>query len=90
MTQITAVASTAGSGFVSAIAAVDNFFVPTAVSGASSSTYITDQFFGSTSADRVVPVGGAANNGAAAGAFVLVASNASSDRARTLGGRLAF
>jgi hypothetical protein len=90
MTQITAVASTAGSGFVSAIAAVDNFFVPTAVSGASSSTYITDEFFGSTSADRVVLVGGAASDGAAAGAFVLLAVNDSSVRTRTVGGRLAF
>jgi hypothetical protein len=90
MTQITAVASTAGSGFVSAIAAVDNFFVPTAVSGASSSTYITDQFFGSTSADRVVRVGGSADRGASAGAFVLIALNDSSNRDRAVGGRLAF
>ena len=90
MTQITAVASTAGSGFVSAIAAVDNFFVPTAVSGASSSTYITDQFFGSTSADRVVRVGGGAADGANAGAFVLAAIDAASNRFRGIGGRLAF
>lgn len=89
MTQIMSTAPTT-SGYASAIASVDNFFIPTSVSGGSSTTYLTDQYFGSTSADRVVLVGGAASSGAVAGAFFVGAANASSDRGRNLGGRLAF
>jgi hypothetical protein len=77
MTQITAIART-GSGFISAVASVDNFFIATSVSGGSSTTFLTDQHFGSTAADRVVRVGGAADNGASAGAFDVAASNDSS------------
>ena len=89
MTQITAVAAT-GSEYISAIAAADNFFVPTSVAGGSSSTYLTDYLYGSTSGDRVVRVGGGADDGATVGAFLLVAQDASSLRIRNLGGRLAF
>jgi hypothetical protein len=90
MTQITTAAATGGSGFVSAIASVDNFFVGTNQSGGSSSTYLTDQLFASTAADRVVLVGGGAGNGSDAGLFVVVADNAASDRSRRIGARLAF
>ena len=89
MTQITNGAATT-SGFVSAIASVDNFFVGTSTSGGSSTTYLTDQLFASTSADRGVIVGGNAAGGAAAGAFVVLANDTASNRFRSLGARLAF
>ena len=79
------------SNYVSAIAAIDNYFIATSVSGGSSSTYLTDYWYGSTSADRVVPVGGGANLGAAAGAFSVDAGNlAASISGRGFGARLAF
>jgi hypothetical protein len=89
MTQIMSTAPTT-SGFVSAIASVDNFFIATSVSGGSSSTYLTDQYFGSTSADRVVRVGGGASDGADAGAFDVDAAVGSSLRIRNVGARLSF
>jgi hypothetical protein len=89
MTQIMSTAPTT-SGFVSAIASVDNFFIATSVSGGSSSTYLTDQYFGTTSADRGVRVGGSADNGADAGVFVVLAFSDSSARARDVGARLAY
>jgi hypothetical protein len=78
------------SGFASAIASVDNFFIATSVSGGSSSTYLTDQYFGSTAADRVVRVGGRASDGTFAGAFFVFAIDGSSDRSRFIGARLAY
>jgi hypothetical protein len=89
MTQIMSNAPT-GSGFASAIAGVDNFFIATSTSGGSSTTYLTDQYFGSTAADRVVVVGGDAAFGASAGAFFVAANDASSFRVRRFGARLAF
>ena len=78
------------SNYVSAIAAIDNYFIATSVSGGSSSTYLTDYWYGSTSADRVVRVGGTAAGGADAGAFTVGASADASDSVRTFGARLAF
>jgi aspartate carbamoyltransferase regulatory subunit len=89
MTQIMSTART-GSGFVSAIASVDNFFIATSVSGGSSTTFLTDQYLGSTTADRVVRVGGPASDGADAGAFFVSATAVSSLRGRFFGARLAF
>jgi hypothetical protein len=89
MTQIMSTAPTT-SGFASAIASVDNFFIATSVSGGSGSTYLTDQYFGSTSADRVVAVGRGAANDANAGAFAVDAGNESSARSRTVAARLSF
>jgi hypothetical protein len=89
MTQIMSTAPTT-SGFVSAIASVDNFFIATSVSGGSSSTYLTDQYSGSTSADRAVLISGGANGGANAGAFYVDSINASSIRARSVAARLSF
>ena len=77
------------SNYVSAIAAIDNYFIATSVSGGSSSTYLTDYWFGSTSGDRVVAVGGAANDGAGAGAFLVAAADAAG-ASRSVGARLAF
>jgi hypothetical protein len=89
MTQITNGAATA-SGFASAIASSDHFFVGTSTSGGSSTTFLTDQLFASTSADRVVLVGGNAVDGASAGAFCVDAFSAASIRSRSRGARLAF
>lgn len=89
MTEI-AVNLTTGGDYISALAATDYFFVATSVSGGSSSTYITDQYFGSTSDDRVVLVGGYAADGAIAGAFLVNAALDSSGANRSVGGRLAF
>jgi hypothetical protein len=88
MTLISTTAPTAG-GFISAVAAIDNYFIPTSVSGGSATTYLTDQWFGSTSSNRVVRVGGAADAGASAGAFCVDASAAASGRSRFVGARLA-
>jgi hypothetical protein len=89
MTQIFTGAPTS-SQYASAIAAVDNFFIATSVSGGSSSTYLTDYYFGSVSADRAVYVGGGAQRGALAGAFFVSADDASSSAYRDGGARLAF
>ena len=89
MTLISTTAPTT-SGFVSAIAAIDDYFIPSSVSGGSTTTFLTDQWFGSTSSNRVVSVGGSAGAGAFAGAFGVNANNASSYSIRDFGGRLAF
>ena len=78
------------SNYVSAIAAIDNYFIATSVSGGSSSTYLTDYWYGTTSADRVVLVGGSADGGASAGAFLVTALDAASGSLRNIGARLAF
>ena len=89
MTEI-AVNLTTGGDFASAIAATDYFFVATSVTGGSASTFITDGYFGSTSDDRVVLVGGNASSGAVAGAVLVSADNVSSIASRARGARLAF
>lgn len=88
MTQLMSSAPTT-SNYVGAISAIDNFFIATSVSGGSSSTYLTDFYYGSTAADRGVIVGGSADAGLAAGAFVVGAFSVDS-RFRGFGGRLAF
>jgi hypothetical protein len=87
MTEI-AVNLATGVDFIAAIAATDYFFVATSVTGGSASTFITDGYFGSTSDDRVVTVGGDAADGATAGAFFVRAVSSSANR--TFGARLAF
>ncbi len=87
MTQITTSATT-GQNYISAIAAIDDYFIATAVSG-SSTTYLTDYWYGSASSNRVVFVGGNASDAANAGAFIVVADIASSSSLRTVGSRLA-
>jgi len=88
MTLISTTAPTT-SDYVSAIAAIDNYFIASSVSGGSSTTYLTDYWYGSTSSNRVVRVGGNAL-GAAAGAFAVAASDDSSIADRARGARLAF
>jgi hypothetical protein len=91
-TNMTLISTTAptSSNYVSNIASIDNYFVPSSVSGGSSTTYLTDFWSGSASSNRVVLVGGAANAGASAGAFDVGADIDSSDRYRSVGARLAF
>jgi hypothetical protein len=87
MTLVTALLTT-GSDFIRNIVAVDNYFLASSVTGGSSTTYLTDQHFGSASSNRVVLVGGRADYGAIAGAFC-VGADASSTRVRLIGARLA-
>lgn len=87
MTLISTTAPTT-SGYQSAFASINNYFVASGVSG-SSSTYMTDYWYGSTSSNRVVLVGGGADNGASAGAFGVSADNDSGTSARSVGARLA-
>ena len=88
MTLIATNASTAAD-YASALSAIDNYFIASSVSGGSSSTYLTDYWYGSTSSNRVVFVGGSAYYAALAGAFHVLANSASSVRDRGIGGRLA-
>jgi hypothetical protein len=88
--QLVSTTAPTTSNYVSAIAAIDNYFIASSVSGGSASTYLTDYWYGSTSSNRVVIVGGGAGAGANAGAFVVNAFSASSDRSRLSGARLAF
>lgn len=88
MTLISTTAPTT-SNYVSAIAAIDNYFVASSVSGGSSTTFLTDYWYGSTSPNRVVLVSGGAATAADAGAFAVNALSASSERYRGIGGRLA-
>jgi hypothetical protein len=89
MTLISTTAPTT-SDYVSAIAAIDNYFIASSVSGGSSTTYLTDYWYGSTSSNRGVFVSGNAADGAVAGAFIVGAVYDSSVAARVLGARLAF
>jgi predicted heme/steroid binding protein len=75
------------SGFIRDLLPAEGYFLSASNTGASSTTYITDQHFAATGA-RVVGVGGNANFGAGAGAFAVVSLFASSVRERTFGGRL--
>ena len=88
MTLLTNAAATSAN-YASAIAALDAYFIPTSVSGGSSSTYLTDYWYGSGSSNRVAFVGGDANYGALAGAFCVYANDDSSVRVRLIGARLA-
>ena len=88
--QLVSTTAPTTSNFVSAIAAIDNYFVASSVSGGSSTTYLTDYWFGSASSNRVVRVGGNADSGVIAGAFIVFAGDASSLRFRDIGARLAF
>jgi len=76
------------SGFIQNILNTGAYFLSSDNTGASSSTYLTDQHFASASASRVVRVGGDANDGAVAGGFCLNSSSGASSRARTISARL--
>jgi hypothetical protein len=89
MTLITSSLSTA-TGFIRDLLPVDGYFLSSSNSGASSSTYITDQHIASTTSNRVVAVVGNAHDGAVAGAFCLSSHLGSSNAFRFFGGRLAY
>jgi len=81
--------TTSSWGYISSFKDIDDYFFVDGTSG-SASTYVTDAHYGSASADRVVPVGGAAINGGIAGVFGLSSSPDSSYAYRSVGGRLAY
>ena len=89
MTLIATALPTA-TGFIRNLLPVDGYFLSSSNSGGSSTTYITDQHFASTSSNRVVRVGGSAAVGADAGAFCLASDSDSGSRSRDFGGRLAY
>jgi len=76
-------------GYVQNIADVPGAFLPNDTTGASSSTYLTDQFFQNTG-NRVALFGGAAVDGALAGAFYWIVSASSSLASRNFGARLSY
>jgi hypothetical protein len=88
-TLITSAFPTA-SGFIRDLLNTGAYFLSSSNSGASSTTFITDQHIASASASRVVRVGGSANRGANAGGFCLASFVAASDASRAVGARLAY
>jgi len=76
-------------GYVQNIADVPGAFLPNDTTGASSSTYLTDQFFQNTG-NRVAIFGGSASVGADAGAFCWRVDYSSSNALRAFGARLAY
>jgi hypothetical protein len=88
-TLITSAFPTA-TGFIRDLLNTGAYFLSSSNSGASSTTFITDQHFASASASRVVRVGGSASLGAGAGGFCLDSSGAASNAFRTIGARLAY
>ena len=80
----------ATSGFIRDLLNTGAYFLPSSNSGASSTTFITDQHFASASASQVVVVGGGANTGADAGGFCLGSNRSASEAVRRFGARLAF
>jgi hypothetical protein len=78
-----------GNGFVQNIANVPGTFIPVDTTGASSSTFLTDQFFINTG-NRVARFGGNADVGADAGAFCWRWSGASAVASRAFGARVAY
>lgn len=79
---------TTGSNNISDFLPVDAYFLAKSVGG-SDSQFITDRHFGSASSNRVVIVGGSADDGGIAGVFTLSAGIDSGVRFRKCGGRLA-
>jgi hypothetical protein len=78
-------------GFVQNIYAGDvlGAFIPNDTTGASSSTFLTDQFFIDTG-NRVARFGGSAVDGAVAGAFCWLWFSVSSSAGRFIGARVAY
>ena len=77
-------------GYISQLQLASPYFLSESNSGGSSTTYVTDYHYGSSSLNRVVLVGGSADSGGGAGAFCLSSNIGSSSRNRPFGGRLAF
>lgn len=77
------------SGYPSNFIQVDNYFLPSNNSGGSTTTYLTDYFYGSTALNRVLIAGGSANNAGVAGVFCLAGVYSSGVRLRDISARLA-
>lgn len=88
-TLITSALPTA-SGFIRDILNTGAYFLSSSNSGASSTTFITDQHFASASASRVVRVGGNAGFGADAGGFCVSSNSGGGNAVRSIGARLCF
>jgi hypothetical protein len=88
--ELIATALPTASGFIRDLLPVDGYFLSSSNSGASSTTYISDQHFANASSNRGVRVGGNAFDGASAGAFYLLLLDDSGTRRRAGGGRLAY
>lgn len=88
--DLIATALETGSNFIRDLLPSEGAFLASSVSGASSTTYITDRHFGSASSNRVALVGGDASAGAAAGVFCLRGSRSSGFASRYIGARLSF
>jgi hypothetical protein len=88
-TLITSAFPTA-SGFIRDLLNTGAYFLSSSNSGASSTTFITDQHFANASASQVVLVGGSASNGANAGGFCLNSSADAGAATRFRGARLAY
>jgi hypothetical protein len=86
-TQITASLTTSSTNIQSHLP-IEGFFLA-ATLGGTTSQYVTDTHYGSSTSSRVLRVGGAAHNAGLAGVFAAYASNSSGDRNRTVGSRLA-
>lgn len=80
---------TTGSNYIDDLVDADWGFLASSTSG-SSTTYITDRHYGSSSSNRVVSVGGYADVGSNAGLFCLGAGIDSSFANRYVGARLVY
>lgn len=90
MTLISSSVST-GSDFIRNVLPIDFAFLPSAVgSDATSTTYITDRLFGTTSLNRVALLGGVANGLSFVGTFGWLLILGSSGRGRNAGARVCF
>ena len=78
------------SGYIRNLLPADPYFLSSSNSGGGSTTYTTDYHYASASSDRVVLVGGDADNGANAGAFCVSSNSDSSLAYRSVGARLVF
>ena len=67
----------------------DGYFLPSNATGGSTTTYLTDYLYASTSLNRVLLAGGGANLAGDAGVFCLRANYVSSERYRSVSARLA-
>jgi hypothetical protein len=78
---------TTSSANIQALLPLGPYFLA-AATGGTDAQYVTDRHFGSATSNRVALVGGSAVSGGDAGVFAL-AADPSTNRNRTIGGRLA-
>ncbi len=77
------------SGYPSNFLNADGYFLPSNATGGSTTTYLTDYLYASTSLNRVLLAGGSADRAGDAGVFCLLSSNSSGGRDRSVSARLA-